>query len=164
METQQLEQNKTEKPMSALSKAIVTGFVGGVLWSFIGTVTYYFSFSTVSAASFVIRSWIQTEWASSWLGELLGILCVGVLSIVVAVLYFFLFRKMVGMMPAMIFGVALWFVFFYFMNPVFEAVPSFSELDSNTIVTTICIYLLYGTFIGYSISYEYQQYEAENAK
>lgn len=51
-------------------------------------------------------------------------------------------------------------VFFVF-NPIFQDVRAVTELKSDTIITTICIYLLYGLFVGYSISFEYNELNSE---
>ncbi|WP_345239621.1 YqhR family membrane protein [Pontibacillus salipaludis] len=153
----ELEQNQKEPPMSVISKSLVTGFVGGVLWSFVGTIAYFFNFSSVSAGSFVIRSFVQNEWSSNWLGELIAILAVGLVSLLIAILYFGLLKNTKGLWPSMAFGVVLWFIVFFLFQPVFSAVPQLGELDSDTIVTSLCLFILYGTFIGYSISYDYQQ-------
>jgi len=152
---QELEQNQREKPVPVFSKSLVIGFAGGILWSFVGAIAYVLNFSSVSAATFVLRSWIQTDWTSGWLGELIGILAVGLLSLGTAIVYFSLLKKAKGIAPAILFGVALWFIIFYLFNPVFAAVPEFYDFDSNTVVTTLCLFILYGTFVGYSISYEY---------
>ncbi|MBM7552322.1 YqhR family membrane protein [Thalassobacillus pellis] len=158
MDEKRLEQNQREKPVSVFNKALFTGFVGGVLWSTFGAVAYYFNFTEVSAASFLFRSFWQTEWTSSLLGEVLAIFGVGIISIGVALLYFSLFKKMNGLMPAVLFGVVLWGLVFYLLNPIFPAVPFLTDLSSDTIVTTICLFVLYGAFVGYSISYEYHDF------
>ncbi|WP_407268355.1 YqhR family membrane protein [Radiobacillus sp. PE A8.2] len=160
MEDKKLEQNKQEKPMSFLSKSLLTGFVGGVLWSFIGVIASYFNFSSVSPATFILRSWLQTDWSDGWLGELIAVTVIGIISIITAIVYYGLLKKYPGIMVSGIYGIALWFIIFYLLQPVFPNVPAMTELDSNTIVTTLCLFLLYGIFIGYSISYEYQDNQA----
>lgn len=55
------------------------------------------------------------------------------------------------------FGLGLWLIVFYVLNPIFPGLKSVQNLDLNTIITSICLYVLYGTFIGYSISYEYAE-------
>ncbi|MDC3414418.1 YqhR family membrane protein [Aquibacillus sp. 3ASR75-11] len=157
MEKEKLEQNQNqnEKPMSAFVKAIVTGVIGGLLWSFLGAVTHYFNFSSVSPATFLIRSWLQTKWSDGWLGELLAIIALGLISILIAILYYALLRKMKGIWPSIVFGVVLWFLVFYLLQPIFPNIKSMTKLTSDTVVTTVCLFILYGTFIGYSISYEY---------
>lgn len=157
-----LEQNRQESPMSLLSKSLLTGFIGGVLWSFFATIAYYFNFSSVSPGTFILRSWIQKEWTNNWLGELISIMIVGALSVVIALIYYGVLKKTKGMIPAIGFGIALWFIVFFLLQPIFEAVPSVMDMDINTIVTTLCLYILYGTFIGYSISYEYHNANQPN--
>lgn len=46
---------------------------------------------------------------------------------------------------------------FFLFNPIFEDVKSITELKSDTIVTTLCLYILYGLFVGYSISFNYNE-------
>jgi hypothetical protein len=40
------------------------------------------------------------------------------------------------------------------LNPIFPGIPPFRKMEFNTLITTACFYVLYGTFIGYTISYE----------
>ena len=163
MAEETLEQNKHEKPISFLAKSLLTGFVGGVLWSLIGSIAAYFNFTSVSPASFILRSWLQNDWTDGWLGEVVSIIIIGLLSILVAILYYGLLKKMNGLWPSALFGIALWFLVYYVMEPIFPNVKHMTDLDSDTIVTTICLFVLYGIFIGYSISYEYQdQHKAKN--
>ncbi|MDL4841577.1 YqhR family membrane protein [Aquibacillus rhizosphaerae] len=155
MDNQELEQNKHEKPIPLLPKALLTGFIGGVLWSVVGAIAAYFNFTSVSPASFILRSWLHTNWSDGWLGQLISITVIGLLSVLTAILYYGLLRKTKGIWPSATFGVALWFIVFYLLQPIFPNVSHMTDLDINTIVTTLCLFLLYGIFIGYSISYEY---------
>ncbi|WP_028783183.1 YqhR family membrane protein [Thalassobacillus devorans] len=155
MEDKKLEQNQREKPASIVNKSLLTGFVGGMIWSIFGAISYYFSFTEVSPASFVIRSFWQTSWSSAFLGEVLGVTGVSMVSILGALVYYLVLKKTNGLMPGILYGLAIWGVLFYLLNPIFTAVPALPDLTSDTIVTTICLFVLYGTFVGYSISYEY---------
>ncbi|SEB12678.1 Conserved membrane protein YqhR [Thalassobacillus cyri] len=155
MEDKQLEQNQQEKQVSIVNKSLLTGFVGGMIWSIFGALAYYFSFTEVSPASFVIRSFWQTSWSSAFLGEVLGIIGVSLVAIIGALVYYLMLKKTNGVMPGILYGLAIWGVIFYLLNPIFAAVPALPDLTSDTIVTTICLFVLYGTFVGYSISYEY---------
>lgn len=151
-----LEQNKREKSMSILGRSLLTGFVGGIFWSSIGALLYYFNFTEVSPRSFVLRSWIRAEWTDTWLGNLVSILLIGILSIVVALIYYGLLKNIQSFWAGLFYGLALWVVIFYLFQPIFPNIPNLTELNQNTIVTTISLYLLYGVFIGYSISYDYR--------
>ncbi|GAA0482198.1 YqhR family membrane protein [Salinibacillus aidingensis] len=156
MNQEKLEQNQQEEPMSLLQKALLTGFIGGIFWGLLGSLAYYFNFSEVSHASFILRSFWQADWIDGFTGEMLSVLIVGVISILVAYVYYLLLRKREGMLPGILYGLVIWFIFLYFLNPMFSAVPGLADMTVDTVVTTICLLILYGTFIGYSISFEYK--------
>ncbi|MFC7060601.1 YqhR family membrane protein [Halobacillus seohaensis] len=152
------DQSKKEPPQSVLAKSLTVGFVAGILWSALGAISYYFHFSEVSAASFIFRSFWQTSWTGSFLGEALAVLIVGLLSIFVSLVYYILLKQWNGIWPGFGLGVALFGVLFFLLNPIFGAVPHWNELSSNSLVTNFCLFILYGVFIGYSISFESHEY------
>ncbi|CQR46800.1 hypothetical protein BN1058_01075 [Paraliobacillus sp. PM-2] len=151
----QLEQNKREQPVSIMARTLTTGFFGGVFWSFIGWIASYFHFTSFSPATFLIRSWLDADWTNTWLANVLSILGMGIISLLVAIVYYLFLRKTRGLLPSFLFGLLLWGVVFYALLPIFPNIKPLPQLDSDTIVTTICLFLLYGIFIGYSISYDY---------
>ncbi len=163
-DNEKLEQNKQEKAVSFFRKALFTGFFGGVFWSFIGFVASFFNFTAYSPATFILRSWLTTAWTDGWLGELISIFVIGLLSMGTAAIFYFFMKTVEGIWPSAIFGIALWFLVFYLLHPIFPTVPQMTRLDSDTVVTTICLFLLYGTFIGYSISYNYQDAQRAGGK
>ncbi|MFU0791494.1 YqhR family membrane protein [Virgibacillus proomii] len=158
----QLEQNQHETPMTILARSLLTGFIGGVFWSIFGTVLYYFNFSEVAPKSFILSSWIQAEWVDTWLGNVITIFIIGLLSIGTALIYYGLFKKINSMWVGAVFGILLWIVIFYIMNPIFSTVPPLTKLHMDTIASTSCLFILYGTFIGYSISYDYHDLQGSN--
>ncbi|SET61578.1 Conserved membrane protein YqhR [Salinibacillus kushneri] len=159
MKKEKLEQNEHEKPMSLLQKALLTGFIGGIFWGLLGSLAYYFHFSEISHATFTLRSFWQANWTAGLTGEMVSVLLIGVFSILIAYIYYLLFKKREGMIPGILYGIAIWFIFMYFFNPMFVAVPSIADMNIDTVITTICLLILYGTFIGYSISFEYKSLE-----
>ncbi|RKQ37767.1 YqhR family membrane protein [Oceanobacillus halophilus] len=157
-ENNQLEQNKrNEDSMSLLARSLLTGFIGGLFWSTIAVILFYFNFSKVSPKSFILRSWLKTDWTSSWLGDLVSIVLIGVLSMIIALIYYGTLKKVKSMWVGVLYGIILWAIIFYLLQPIFNNVPGLFDLDTNTIVTTLCLYILYGIFIGYSISYDYHE-------
>ena len=85
----------------------------------------------------------------------------GILSIVVAFLYYWLLKKIKSMVAYMLFGVVWWLILLIAINPMFKDLPTLAKMSSDSIITSICIFVLYGVFIGYSISYDYQEYLRE---
>lgn len=160
----QLEQNKREEPLSLLTRAAITGFTGGVIASIAGLVMYYFNFTEVSPKSFVLRSWIHASWIDGWLGNLITILIIGLVSMLIAFIYYISMRKLYSMWIGVIFGLILWGVVFFVLQPLFPNIPAFVDLDANTLVSSACLFVLYGTFIGYSIAYDYHDSKVKEKK
>ncbi|SDQ51007.1 YqhR family membrane protein [Virgibacillus salinus] len=154
-EGKNLEQNKQERPMSLMSRSLITGFVGGLIASSFGVIMYYLSFSEVAPKSYLIRSWITADWTDGWLGNMLSILMVGVLSLLTAFIYYGIFKKIDSLWMGVGYGIILWVIVFYIVQPIFPNIPNLMDLNRYTIVSTLCLFILYGTFIGYSISYDY---------
>ncbi len=151
-----LEQNKHEEPMSFHTTVASIGFFGGLIWSFIGYLAFFFNFVRVGPA-LVLMPWALGDWKNGPIGQLVGIAVIAVLSIGVAFLYRYLLARFNSIWPGLFFGVGLWFIVFYFLNPIFPGLKPLANLDMNTIITSACLYILYGVFIGYSISYEFSE-------
>ncbi|MFD1038459.1 YqhR family membrane protein [Virgibacillus byunsanensis] len=154
-EDPKLEQNKQEKALSLLSRSLLTGFIGGVIWSTLGVFLYYFNFSEVAPRSFVLRSWNTAAWTSSWLGDVVSIVMIGIISVAVAFVYYGVLKKIRIMWMGAAYGAILWLIVFYVLQPIFTNISKLTDMNLYTIVSTVCLYIIYGTFIGYSISYDY---------
>ncbi|WP_236634724.1 YqhR family membrane protein [Alteribacter lacisalsi] len=150
------EQNNTEEALSYHATVAVIGFFGGVFWSALAYVAYVFSFTRVGP-SMILLPWALPDWKNGWLGQLIGILAIGIISIGVAFIYRIVFVKINKMWPGAVFGFVLWAIVFGAFNPMFPGVDPLTRMDVNTLITTLCLYVLYGAFIGYSVAYEYDE-------
>lgn len=155
-----LEQNKQEEPMSMLAKVMVIGLCGGIFWSLLGYLLYIFHFTKISP-NLVLQPWAIGDWKNGLYGQFMGVFVIGLLSVGVALLYYAVLRRFEKIWVSMLFGLALWGVVFFILNPIFPDLKSVWELGRNTNITTICLYLLYGVFIGYSISFEFNDIQKE---
>lgn len=151
-----LEQNKSDEPLSHIAKVMITGFFGGVFWSIIGYLAYYFNFTELGP-SLILQPWALGNWKNEATGQWIGIIIIGLLSIGVALIYNVFLKNIPKVWPSILFGVALWLIVFYILNPIFPNLESVRDFSRNTILTTICLYVLYGVFVGYSISYDAEQ-------
>lgn len=152
-EHNKLEQEQHEKPMSLMGLTIITGFFGGILWSSVSYLAYIFQFTEIRP-NVILEPWAIGSWKEGWLGTVISIFLIGLLSIGVALIYYLTLRKLTRMYFGIGFGIVLFLLVFFILNPIFPGIPPFTELERNTIVTSICFYILYGAFIGYSISFE----------
>lgn len=160
-DSQKLEQNQREKPISFIGNVALIGFFGGLIWSTFGLFLFYFNFSEFSP-KVILSTWTTENVRQGWTGALISILLLSVLSIIVALVYYLTLRKVNGIFAGILFGLALWAIVMFALNPIFSEIKPFKELDRNTIITTACLYILYGVFVGYSISYEESERKEQN--
>ncbi len=147
--------NNYPKPMSFFMMVFWTGLFGGVFWGAIGYIAYFFNFTDISP-NVILEPWALGDWKFGWLGRVISIIFLAVLSIVAAFFYYAVLKKLKGIWVGMGFGVVLFLLVFLVLNPIFPGIKPLLELSRDTIITSICLYMLYGIFIGYSINYEYE--------
>lgn len=152
---QQSEQHSTHHQPNHFIRAILTGLIGGLFWSMIGMISFYFNFVEIPIRAYVLNPWTRADWTTGWIGHIVSILLVAILSMGVAIIYYGILRKRNTMWVGVWFGIVLWLIVFLLLNPLFSNIPSFDELTYDTIVTSLALYILYGVFIGYSISFDY---------
>jgi hypothetical protein len=143
------------KPMSMPLMVFWTGLFGGMFWSTIGFMAYYFNLSDVRP-NVVLEPWVLGKWKFGWQGTLVSIVILGLLSIAVAFLYYALLKKFNSLWIGLGYGILLFLFVFFLLNPLFPGIKPVTDLSRDTIITSVCLYSIYGIFIGYSISYEYQ--------
>lgn len=153
---QAYEQNKTEQPMKYQTKVILIGFFGGLLSSLLGLFSFYFHFMAFGPA-LILMPWALGEWKTTYIGQSVGVAVIAVVSILIAFIYKWLFQKVNSMWAGVGFGATLWVIVFYICNPFIPGLKSVQQMGINSLVTSFSLFILYGLFIGYSISYEYQQ-------
>ncbi|MFD1635905.1 YqhR family membrane protein [Evansella tamaricis] len=157
------EQQKSEESMTFNSTVALIGVFGGLIWSLVGYLAFYLNFTRVGPA-LALMPWALGEWKHGWLGQLIGIVFISLVSIGAAFIYRLIFAKINKTWPGMLFGLVLWILIFGLFNPMFPELKPLTQLDLNTIITNICLYLIYGLFIGYSISYEYQERNTQDGE
>jgi hypothetical protein len=160
-EEKKLQQNQKEEPMSPAARTAITGLFGGIFWSLLGYLCYLFSFSKIPP-NVVLDPWAIGDWKDGTLGQFMAIFILGLLSILVAFGYFASLRKYNKLWIGLLFGLVLWGVVFFVLNPIFPSMGPVKDFDLNTLVTTLCLFVLYGVFVGYSIAFEAAELSMQN--
>ncbi|MFB5662013.1 YqhR family membrane protein [Alteribacillus sp. HJP-4] len=145
---------------SYTQKVAGIGFFGGLFVSILSYVAHFFHFTKVGPA-IAMDPWALAEWKSTYLGHIAGILFISIISLGLTLLVRAALQEIESIWPGLCFGLILWLIVFYLLHPVFPNLPPVERLGSATITTTICLFVLYGIFIGYSISYEYNEIKRE---
>lgn len=148
------------QPMSFPVMVFWTGLFGGLFWGTIGFLASYLHFSEVPT-NVILEPWALGDWKKEWLGTLISIMFIGLFSVVAAFLYYAILKKLNGFWGGLGFGIVLFLVVFLVLNPVFPGMKPLTELSRDTFITSMCLYIVYGIFIGYSINYEYLNHIAQ---
>lgn len=152
----QLDQNKQEKQLSQGANVALTGFIGGLFWSALAQLAYYFHFTEV-APKVILMGVFSDRLSHGIIGNLIAILLYGLVSIVVAFIYYAILRKIRSIFVGILFGAAIWALVHLALVPFFPGLLNIMEMNFNTLVTTLCLYILYGVFIGVSIGFDYNE-------
>ncbi|PFN08305.1 MULTISPECIES: YqhR family membrane protein [Bacillus cereus group] len=142
-----------KQEQSTTKKFVQIGLFGGVFWGGIWYFLSAFSF-TEAGPNYLLLPFAFGAWKEGVWGNVLGIVCMGLLSILVAFLYKILFKRFEGILPGILYGLFWWCILFLGLGSVAPVIKNALHLPKETIVTTICIFILYGVFITYSVSFE----------
>lgn len=136
------------------SYALYIGFYAGLIWGLAGFVMYLFDFTELRPA-FWIAPWADKAFQASWRGYLAGLAAYVALSMLAALLYAAVLRKAHGPWPGILYGFGWYLLLFLLIGPSCGMVPAFTKLEVQTLLSEMCRFLLWGVFIGYSITLEF---------
>ena len=136
------------------SFALELGFYAGFIWGALRWLSYYLGF-TKMVPGFLLEPFFKHSFLLSIAGQLAGWLSFIAFSVICALLYVFLFRKAKGPWPGIAYGVVWWAVIYIALNPLFHFTVNVKKLSWDTNITELCLFLLWGLFIGYTTAVEY---------
>lgn len=148
----------TAQRRKKVKEAIIVGLFGAIIWNLLGYVAYLFRFTSIGPVIYA-KPFLSAEWEKQPLGHLAGIGVFSIFSILFALFYVFFFSKYSQPWIGIAFGVVLWSLFFLLIGPMFALIKPVAQFDVNTIVTQLSLYILYGLFVGYSLSVEFSGQE-----
>lgn len=138
------------------SKSLVIGFCGGIIWSTLFVLLHVFNMIEINPMILFETIFGQKVWLAKWYTYIMLILVIGILSMIIAITYFFTLKKLKSWLVGGGYGVLIWTLLIVLLPLIMNGFTSISMYNIQTYVATLCVLLLYGTFIGYSISFEYQ--------
>ncbi|TXK71870.1 YqhR family membrane protein [Paenibacillus sp. N3.4] len=134
--------------------ALYIGFFAGFLWGALKIVEQYLKFTTI-VIGFLVEPFFKHEFLLTWKGMLIGWGFFTVFSIIAAFIYMAAFWKLQGPWWGLAYGVFWWIALYLIIGPISGMTYWITALDIDTILSEFCLFLLWGMFIGYSISVEY---------
>ena len=100
-----------ESPMSFMTLVLITGFVGGILAGTLGYFAYLFNMTDIPTRV-ILEPWAIGDWKKKWLGIVISIIFIGVFSMVAAIIYYAMLRKLKSMWVGIMYGLALFLIVF----------------------------------------------------
>jgi len=141
---------RTKKIKSATSIGIAAGFI----WGLFSLLAYYLQFTDVGPSIYA-KAVLNPDYMLKWQGHLIGVVFFHFFTLILAFIYVAFFTRFKTAWAGIIYGVAWWFIVFYLVNSVFHLTKPVKELGFNTNSVMVCLYILIGLFIGYSLSVEF---------
>jgi len=135
--------------------ALYVGFFAGLIWGAVKIVLYSLRFTSV-LPGFMVEPLFKHEFMKSWRGLLTGWAFIIAASIAAALLYTAVLRKVKGPYPGILYGAAWWLVSFLLAGEG-GVTPAIAEMNPTTLVSELCLFVLWGLFIGYTISEEFNE-------
>lgn len=139
--------------------ALQLGFFAGLIWGGIKNFLYYLEFTNVEPL-FLLKALFTKAFIHSWVGHLVGWGVFVLFSMGAALLYAALFYKIKGPWMGIAYGAGIWLILHGLVGPPLGMMNGFEKQGLNTVTTEICLYLMWGLFIGYSIAYEFNDVAA----
>lgn len=143
--------------------AVNVGFFAGLIWGLVKIFFYWFEFTELEPAFFV-RIWYEDNYLNSWQGHIVGLFWIVVASIGAALIYTMLLRKLKGPWIGILYGLVWWAAVFLWLGPWTGITDSIMTLERNTFWTELSLFVLWGVFIGYSISFEFTDEQSRDTK
>lgn len=134
--------------------SLYIGFFAGLFWGGLKMIQNYLHFTTLSPV-FLIEPFYKHSFLMTWPGYLLGWSVFILFSMAASLLYALMLAKAKGPWYGLGYGLAWWAFIFLLIGPVTGMMNWIAFLDWNTILTDASLFLLWGMFIGYSISFEF---------
>lgn len=145
--------NKQER-IKLILRTIFTGLIGGILF-FIGFVfSYYFSFVDQNITKLIPMQNLTELIPVTFLKRLFQLSFTSVFSIIISLIYYTLLKRFTNIWFSVLFGLLLFITFFFIPIMIYKEIE-ITSFSIDTYITIASLFTLYGTFIGYSISFDY---------
>ncbi|WP_166239130.1 YqhR family membrane protein [Paenibacillus turpanensis] len=158
-------QTQTVRHTNKFGFALQLGVYAGLIWGAIKMISYFLNFSQV-LPGYMAEPFFTHDFIAGWGGHFVGWLFFIVFSLVASFIYTYALSKLKGPWFGIAYGAAWFFLIYLLVGPLTGMMPWIGNMSWDTYIVDLCIYLLWGIFIGYTASLEYtdeRQREPESA-
>jgi hypothetical protein len=142
--------------------ALQVGFFAGVIWGAVRWLLYYFGFTDV-IPGFLVEPFFKHDFLNGTGGYVVGYASFIVMSMIAALIYVLFAKLLKGPLPGILYGL-LWFGLVYLLiGPMVGMLLPIGKLDWDSIWTDFSVFVLWGVFIGYTITMEFTDERSRDA-
>lgn len=134
--------------------ALELGFYAGLIWGVTRFALYYLKFTLV-IPGVMAEPFFRHAFLLTLPGHAVGLGCFIVFSILASFLYMVVLGRLAGPAPGIVYGFLWWALIFAVLGPILNATKPLRLLGWNSLLTELCIFLLWGVFIGYTTAFEF---------
>ncbi|WP_010631984.1 YqhR family membrane protein [Sporolactobacillus vineae] len=145
--------NKQPSFGKSVGRTTVIGLFAGFFWGSIALVCQLIHFSSVGP-SLLFSPFIPRKINQRMLTQFIAIAVICLISVIVALLFQLILSRFKTIWTGIGYGILLWAAVFLGLQHWLPGLPVFFRLGWNTFWTTLCLFMLYGLFIGYSIAFD----------
>jgi len=132
------------------------GTAAGAIWGLFRWLAVSMNLTKVPAA-FLIDPWVKRSALGASYWQIAGFAAFILMSIVAAYVYYGLLKPLRGPVPGLLFGIGWWAACYAALGPMIGAVQPPRSVGWNSWLTDLCVFALWGLFIGYSIAFEFHK-------
>jgi hypothetical protein len=141
------------KPTNSVLFSLKIGFFAGLIWGLVRWLLTGLNFTSVIQAFLLDPFAIRTN-LGGFYWQAAGLAAFIIMSMLAALVYLAILGRLSGPWPGLLFGAGWWGLVYAFIGPLVGAVPPLRTIGWNSITTDLCLFLLWGLFIGFSIAFE----------
>lgn len=143
--------------------ALYIGVSAGIIWGLFSLLAYYLQFTDVGTSMYA-KPILNPDYVLKWQGHFIGLAFFTIFSIIVSLIYAFLLVRFNSPWIGIAYGLVLWAIVFFPVNRLLDLTKSVKELGYNSNSIMLSIYILFGLFIGYSLSTEFNDSDREQGQ
>lgn len=137
-------------------RTLLIGIFGGFFGGLFLLLLHYFKITEVRPKILLHVLFQDENWLEKWYAYVVLLLLLSIISTIIALIYYILLRQRKSWITGAVFGIVIWATIYFIMPIIINNYNPFLYLSSESHVSMFCLFLLYGVFIGYSISYDYE--------
>ncbi|HLR41858.1 MAG TPA: YqhR family membrane protein [Pseudogracilibacillus sp.] len=136
-----------------IGQAFVVGLIASLISIALGLFFHTFHFIPFSLFAWIKDYFVSVNGLATIILYGVVILLISLISIMLALIYAVILRKKKHWKYGAMYGVLLWFIFYVALPYFLTNILTLTRYEVNVSITIFCFFLLYGVFVGYSISF-----------